>query len=508
MTMGQFKYESQGTNTYLVYEIGIEDEIDSMSLGMLTNNKIPGIAEASFLQVDTTKYIKFNVSSKIPVSQLFSGPVNKKRLVGVFTGIIDAMLSAEDYMLDPNSLLLDLDYIMADVSTCESVLVCIPVANPQHKNPELGVFFKNIIFNTQFDQTENCDHVAQIINYLNTTPVLSLSDFKALLDGITKPKEVKKVPQPRARQEEANTERTNNTAVKQPPANPAQPVVQQVLPQQLSQPHEATNVQAPVSASDPVKLDETMRPQNLQVEEEEKPISMFYLLQHYNKENAAKYKAQKDAKKEKKTDSKTKRAEAKNNASVNQIHTDFAIPGQKNEQGGTGFAVPGQNNPAVEAKPVQPVVKGNPQPAVKQAQSVVTQQPISQKPSKSISFGETTVLGGSRGETTVLGAAVEPAQLKPYLIRSRNNEKIPLNKPVFRIGKERSYVDYFIGDNTAISRSHANIIIEEGMYFVVDTNSTNHTYVNGVMIQSNVKTEITSGAKLKLANEDFTFVVQ
>lgn len=506
--MGQFRYESQGTNTYLVYEIGHEDEIDSMSLGMLTNNKIPGIAEASFLQVDTTKYIKFNVSSKIPVSQLFSGPVNKKRLVGVFTGIIDAMLSAEDYMLDPNSLLLDLDYIMADVSTCESVLVCIPVANPQHKNPELSLFFKNIIFNTQFDQTENCDHVAQIINYLNTTPVLSLLDFKALLDGITKPKEVKKVPQPRVRQEEANPERTNNTAVKQLSANPALPVVQQVLPQQLSQPHEVTNVQAPVPASDPVKLDETMRPQNLQVEEEEKPISMFYLLQHYNKENAAKYKAQKDAKKGKKTDSKTKKPEAKKNDSTNQAHTGFAIPGQKNEQADAGFAVPGQNNPAVEAKPVQPVVKGNPQPTVKQAQSVVTQQPVSPKPSQSISFGETTVLGGPRGETTVLGAAVEPAQLKPYLIRARNNEKIPLNKPVFRIGKERSYVDYFIGDNTAISRSHANIIIEEGMYFVVDTNSTNHTYVNGVMIQSNVKTEIVSGAKLKLANEDFTFVVQ
>lgn len=37
------------------------------------------------------------------------------------------------------------------------------------------------------------------------------------------------------------------------------------------------------------------------------------------------------------------------------------------------------------------------------------------------------------------------------------------------------------------------------------TNSTNHTYVNGQMIQSNVETKIAHGAKIKLANEDFEF---
>jgi pSer/pThr/pTyr-binding forkhead associated (FHA) protein len=125
--------------------------------------------------------------------------------------------------------------------------------------------------------------------------------------------------------------------------------------------------------------------------------------------------------------------------------------------------------------------------------------------SRPISFGETTVLSGGIGETTVLGVAVEPNRKDPHLIRAKNNEKIPLDKPVFRIGKERSYVDYFVSDNTAISRSHANIINHDGEYFVVDTNSTNHTYVNGGMIASNVETKLTHGAKIRFANEDFEF---
>jgi pSer/pThr/pTyr-binding forkhead associated (FHA) protein len=125
-----------------------------------------------------------------------------------------------------------------------------------------------------------------------------------------------------------------------------------------------------------------------------------------------------------------------------------------------------------------------------------------------VSFGETTVLsGGSIGETTVLNG-VQTNQARPIigiLIRVKTSERIPLNKPVFRIGKERSYVDYFVGDNTAVSRSHADIITRDGQFFIVDTNSTNHTYVNGKMIQSNNETLLSNGDKIRLANEDFEF---
>lgn len=121
-------------------------------------------------------------------------------------------------------------------------------------------------------------------------------------------------------------------------------------------------------------------------------------------------------------------------------------------------------------------------------------------------FGETTVLSvAGCGETTVLGVAPTRQEIIPYLIRRKNNEKIILNKPVFRVGKERSYVDYFIGDNTAISRSHANIITREGSYFVVDTNSTNHTFVNGNMLNSNEEVQINHGDSIRFANEDFEF---
>ena len=493
--MNEFVFETQGTNTYLVYAISPEDVIDSMSLGMLTNNKISGLASTLFTQMDATKYIKYNVSAKISVRQFFSGAVNKKRMLGVFKGIVNALLSAEDYMINEDTIILDLDYIFADVSTCETVLICLPVQGLAEHH-DLGAFFKGIMFSTQFDQTENCDYVARIINYLNSTPMFSLADFKALLDSI---ENANAVSAPKAQ--------PTTQAATQPVAQPKveQPQVQPVVNNPAPIQHPVTKAPAtPPTPATPAhqQVKPVEAPAKTQPAAPEKKISMLGLLMHYSKENAELYKAQQAAKKNAPAQAKPVQPQKK------APQTSFAVPGNN----AASFAIPGQSaqpiaTPAktapVQSAPAQPIAPAQVQTApVQQPVYVPTQAPQGQ----AANFGETTVLGGGAvGETTVLGAGAAPVKNDPHLIRSKNNEKIPLNKPVFRIGKERSYVDYFISDNTAISRGHANIVDHNGEFFVVDTNSTNHTYVNGAMIQSGVETKLAHGDKVRLANEDFEF---
>lgn len=118
----------------------------------------------------------------------------------------------------------------------------------------------------------------------------------------------------------------------------------------------------------------------------------------------------------------------------------------------------------------------------------------------------TTVLTDNPGGgTTVLGYDEEPKVSYPYLIRERTDEKISINKPSFRLGKEKQYCDYFVSDNSAISRSHADIIERNGRYFVMDRNSTNHTYVDGRVIRPEQEVELFDGTVLRLANENFTY---
>lgn len=562
-----FTYENQGNNTYLVYKIGASDNVDTMSLGMITNNKIDGIVPTLFTQSDTDRFIKYNISAKVSAKEFLSGVVNKKRLLGVFISVLKAIKSTEEYMIDARSLLIDLEHIYVDVSKCDAMLVCLPLVR-QNESVNIPMFFKQIMFSTQFDQNENCDYVAQIINYLNSTPVFSVEAFEKLLMDIDA--------------ENLNIAASKAVVGQQKPVQPQsqslsqQPKPMQPAMNQLKNPQVQTNMPSQgkmqsqretQSANNVVQPNQVnfavpnMNPQNQNrinnnvqmgtnisgtyVETaSEKQMSMFGLLTHYSKENKQIYERQKAQRKAQKEAEKNGAAMAGQN--VKASNASFAIPGQPpqqrpqpaqaqpqprmSQQPQQQFAQPQRqftqpNQPAQPqrqfAQPNQAVQMNagasrvqqtQPQPMQNQNTNTgMTGNPsvppqILENMTKAGNFGETTVLGvGSEaGETTVLGAS-QAQIIKPYLLRIKNNERIELNKPVFRIGKERSYVDYFVSDNTAVSRSHANIINKDNEFYIVDTNSTNHTYVNGSMIQSNVETKIEHGTKIRLANEDFEF---
>lgn len=549
--MKDLYYENQGTTTYLVYKIKENDQIDTMTLGMLTNNKIPGLVPTTFTQMDKDKYIKFNVSAKVSASQFLSGTVKRKQLLGMFRGITEAMVAAEDYMLDKNDICLNADYIFADVSTCDSLLICLPVkasdggsplAETAEKNEGPVEFFRNIMFTTRFDRTEDCGYVAGIMNYLNTTSVTDMRDMKQILDGLDRQTTETPLTPVQGQMMAQPSGQSYSQSMQQPagqPFDPAQPFEQvpsfgqaQLFEQSRSDVQDMVAVgnvvpmpagkpvQNPSGTVSPKKAKSTAKKaeKSNQEKQPENPadntpeMTFMYLMQHYSKENKAIYDAQKEAKKQKndKKSTKTKEKPASKSDKKSQANANV------------GFVVPGMDGTAVP--PVQPVA---PQPKVRaasvqssQPQPTVTQVPPMQaQPQPTIMqtppmqpqmpvMSETTVLVSPMiGETTVLVNGQLPGQnqMIPFLIRRKGNEKISLNKPVFRIGKERSYADYFIGDNTAISRSHANIVSRDGEYYLIDTNSTNHTFLNGQMIQSNVETKLAHGDTIRLANEDFEF---
>lgn len=557
-----FTYENQGNNTYLVYKIGASDNVDTMSLGMITNNKIDGIVPTLFTQSDTDRFIKYNISAKVSAKEFLSGVVNKKRLLGVFISVLKAIKSTEEYMIDARSLLIDLEHIYVDVSKCDAMLVCLPLVR-QNESVNIPMFFKQIMFSTQFDQNENCDYVAQIINYLNSTPVFSVDAFEKLLMDIDA--DNLNIAASKAVAGQQKPVQPQNQSQSQQP-KPMQPAMNQLKNTQVQtnmpsqgkmqsqrETQSANNVVQPNQVNFAVP---NMNPQNQNrinnnvqmgtnisgtyVETtSEKQMSMFGLLTHYSKENKQIYERQKAQRKAQKEAEKNGAAMPGQN--VKASNASFAIPGQppqqrpqpaqaqpqnvmpqqpqqqfvqpqrqftQSNQPQRQFAQP-QPMPQAQQKPAQQV---QPQPVQNQNTNTgMTGNPsvppqILENMTKAGNFGETTVLGvGSEaGETTVLGAS-QAQIIKPYLLRIKNNERIELNKPVFRIGKERSYVDYFVSDNTAVSRSHANIINKDNEFYIVDTNSTNHTYVNGSMIQSNVETKIEHGTKIRLANEDFEF---
>lgn len=103
------------------------------------------------------------------------------------------------------------------------------------------------------------------------------------------------------------------------------------------------------------------------------------------------------------------------------------------------------------------------------------------------------------------GILVENQVCYAILHRFLTDEDISINKPVFRIGKERSYSDYFVANNDKVSRSHADIITRGEKFYIVDLNSKNRTFVNDSPIPIQQEVEIHGGDKIRLANEEFEF---
>lgn len=93
----------------------------------------------------------------------------------------------------------------------------------------------------------------------------------------------------------------------------------------------------------------------------------------------------------------------------------------------------------------------------------------------------------------------------PTLYRLSTEEQIVINKPVFRLGKERTYTDYFVSNNNAVSRSHADIVTRNYRYYIIDLNSKNKTFVNNQVIPVQVETELHNGDSIRLGNEEFVF---
>lgn len=314
--MSKFYFENQGNGTYLVYPVGPDEQVDALTLGMLTNNSIKNFAPVVYTQQDEKKYIKYNVTTRISVQQLLMSPVNKKQLLGVLNGIAAAVSDAEEYMIDVRSILFDQNYIFVDAAGETTVMICLPVAGEQKQLPDMKLFFKELLFTVSLNSRENNDYFVRMINYLNKEASFSteaFSDFLKKLSVESAPV-VQGAVQAPARQE--NVQPKASQVQTQPQVSQGQALPRQNQQQAAPgntyrpQPQVPQSGQPVMSAQKPqVQKQPTQAAPASGTNAQKKEMSWFYLMQHYNKENAALYKSQKEQKKQEKKKERSRKPE-------------------------------------------------------------------------------------------------------------------------------------------------------------------------------------------------------
>ena len=91
------------------------------------------------------------------------------------------------------------------------------------------------------------------------------------------------------------------------------------------------------------------------------------------------------------------------------------------------------------------------------------------------------------------------------LLERQTGRQYPVNKLPFRIGKQQDLSDLRI-ESHMVSRSHAEIILEQGSYYLADLGSTNGTYLNGRQLKASVKEQLHENDMLRFADRDYQFI--
>lgn len=492
--MNNFKIKNELNKHILEYKFAETDENDTFSEGMLKNNTIEGILPLSFQQIDSKKYYIFEINNNVSFKEYFSKPVTKNDLIDVLKQIVNIYKRVSEYMIEEKYIVLDLEYMFINTYTKKVSLVCLPIENIS-VDYNLGNFIKHFITGIVY-QTGEESFIIQLLNFVNTKPNFTYDELLNLLNEIN--------------QTHAQSVKVESVV---PPEQPQPQSVRREQPQPKKEPNtpalagKCPNCGKPYSPGDKfcMSCGKSLTVTTEQDKKVEVPNSDMIVCPSCGSNNKSDclfcQNCGTNLKTGEKKPAKKGLLSRSKNKNVKKV--------EKKEKKSLF-------SKKIEKKPTSSIPTKNKRKTVFTEET--TQQAVNSNVQESYnsnisegSFAGTTVLN-SGNDTTVLseGTTVLNANVQvkyPKLKRLADMQEVFVNKNSFKIGKDTMYNDYFVSNNSAISRRHAEILCENGKYFITDLNSTNHTYVEGNIVNPGYKVELHSGDTIKLADEEFIFTL-
>lgn len=91
-----------------------------------------------------------------------------------------------------------------------------------------------------------------------------------------------------------------------------------------------------------------------------------------------------------------------------------------------------------------------------------------------------------------------------YLVNTKDQTRIQINRNIFRIGSDEELSDYVLPDES-IGKRHATIIRKGGKYYLIDNYSQTGTRVNGETATSGLECLLSDGSEIQIGNYCWQF---
>ncbi len=511
--MKTFTYENQGQETLLVYHLDEEEHLDSFAKGMLQSNEIAGILRPSFVCRDGDCYLKYPVTSKIPLVDYVQKEMSRTAVLGFCQSFVCAVQEIEEYMLPKEKLLLDVDFIFVDIARKEASLVYLPI-DEFTSSCSMKEFLLTFLSHLRFCMDQDVSYVAKLIHFINQTKGWSFEELRRFLTEQMEERDLRL--QQNFIQSDFASDDSYSLESPQSDGFRGETVPQESLlygnlleESVLAESQRSKTLPGGSVVSEPQQPDgfsfgksrgksqqrgsmqpEIPQPDGLMsgsflVPPEPVEQTLPKASEEEKKKKGLFSKKEKKSQEEKKKGGLFRRDKRKKgeipppaweNPPESEVHI-FADSYQKvslvPSQGNNGFGATEDGSGSRET-----VIMGS-----------------------GADCGETVILGG--GEREVYDSNRRVVRLT----RRRNGQSVVIHKDLFHIGREGSFADFYIADNRAIGAVHADIYLVQGQYFIRDCNSLNHTYVNGKMVFAGQDQMLRTGDVITLADEDFDFMI-
>ncbi len=424
------------------YQLQAGEMMDGQVLKACKDRRLTGILPMGAAYEEGHNYIYAYPEKRKMLAECLQDVVTRKLILCTFESIVNTLINLEEKGINLAYVPLDTQYIYVEEDMEKARLICMPGKNAVMEEGEVQDFFRTILANAIYLNSEDGDYVAKILSALNKE--FDLKSFLRQIHGLMLDAgiEIKEEVLPET-EEPVSSEAPMEESI-QEGVLPAEPMPVEMP---LVEPVIAEPVQVEMPVVEPV-IAEPVQP--------EIPAA-----------GATAVKAQGNTSLLPEDDIEFEPMPEEMNAKIQRMN-DSSLTGQ---------------NP-----PVSPTSSAYPStPPMSQHQGTVPTSPMPQ-----IMPQDASLQSGQR-------------KPNPHLIRLKTGENIPLPEGRFLIGKSQEGGNYIIADNAAISRIHCSIIKKNGAYYVRDERSTNGTFVNGEQVLPDTERLLLNDCKLTLGDEEFLY---
>ena len=535
-----FKVRNIGSEKYLSYILNDDCEFDEELLDYLEENKIPELIDIIYEEDDENDYLTYNVTGRTTVDALLSNTVNAEKILGIVRGVASGIVNLRDLGIPASYVILHKGFTYVNPVTYDVGMLCVPVEADANINAEFRTFVKDILTSVKYDDSEDCNYVARLLNLLNTDK-FTVRNFYSQLTELMESAGMQV--------EEKFLDIDGDISVSQSTVDTSPDTSMDDLPEykDVSFGEDDGSEEEDDTVADVDSLFKDLTFDDSEKQEEGKSVSdgidmsvfddsVFDDLETENVDDDSDY-----------TEALTSDVEVpepqepKTQSSLTEVAqtTDGVMEVELERQ---EEQIPVlistdevMNNPPVvknikinRAKIIQKAVVDAEESRIDNPTEQITapqymngeavepetnMDPVTSKveTEEKKGTGSTVELTGGmnvvKDSDSEVAAAVSKGVPKamPYIVRVNTGERVMINKAVFKIGKAGRGVDYHVGGNGAISKVHIIIYQREDGCYLKDNKTTNGTYLNGQRLDDNGEMKLSNDAMISIGGEDFIF---